>query len=434
MIHILIKRLLPLGSCIFGLLVLTGECLATPSVNDYTNDSSVGDLSGAQKYVHNTNNLPNCNQALQIGIAFPLTNTLDGLNFTIQQLKKLNIKKVRFDENWNYREPEQGEFVWEPLDKRINIFYDNNIDILLTINSTGPAWACQDQIDSDCTYKNPDDFKNYIEEVLKRHTNKIDKIQFGNEWEIYPFEAEKFVSYANILYDAVKKISPNTKVAIGGLTAKTPIYNRVCVEKKELDFSNLQLEAITASELNQQIENDFCVRRVAKYIAINQKVIDVLKDIKYDLFDIHLYDDAENWPIYLDFFKKLTNKPIIVSEVGVINPDYEIYSEDYHLQRFEKYLNIIQSLPIEEFYHFLLVDSDYTYHKKSGLMTLDKKEKKAYVFLADIMNEDCSINPPTTPEGTVPTLDKWGLLLLTLLLFRRLLKKGIAVKDVGRPM
>jgi hypothetical protein len=60
----------------------------------------------------------------------------------------------------------QGQFNWAPLDDRINWAYNNGYDILLTIQSNGPDWACSGvQNDRSCVFDN-NYFKIYIDALL----------------------------------------------------------------------------------------------------------------------------------------------------------------------------------------------------------------------------------------------------------------------------
>ncbi len=53
---------------------------------------------------------------------------------------------------------------------------------------------------------------------------------------------------------------------------------------------------------------------IKKHVLKNfkEKVLFVFNNAKYDIIDIHLYDDAENWHKYIDLLPK--DKPIIVTE------------------------------------------------------------------------------------------------------------------------
>ncbi len=325
-----------------------------------------------------------------VGISFPPVKTERELEFTFSKFKDLGINKVRFETKWAFREPKKGEFNWSPLDRRIDFFNKVGISMFLTVDATGPDWACKENNEKTCTYKDLDDFRNFVGELSKRYSNKIDKIQFGNEWDnVFVGTKEEFVEYSNIFYKEFKKNSPETKVVLGGLTRSSFLYEDICLNNKKLNFSNLDIvNDLSDKELFDQVKNEICVERKEKMERTYKDVLYVLKNIKYDLVDLHLYDDAENWNLAVENLIKKINKPLIVSEFGGPNPEFEKYSDEYQVERVKKYIEVVKSLPIEEAYYFKLLDSANSYHDKSGLIKEGgKKHKPAYdIFKKFIVN------------------------------------------------
>lgn len=60
-----------------------------------------------------------------------------------------------------------------------------------------------------------------------------------------------------------------------------------------------------------------------------------------------------------------------------MNPDYEIYNEDYHAGRVQKYLETVSVLDIQEAYYFKPFDDRASTHKESGLFIEDGSRTKA---------------------------------------------------------
>jgi len=312
-----------------------------------------------------------------LNISFPPVESQEQLDFTLEHLTALGAKGVRFSEEWKFREAERGVFKWASLDARINFFKENNIAILLTIQSNGPTWACSKTNEKSCVFSDLNAFRNYVAELLKRYPNKIDKIQFGNEWQsdyLYVGDEYEFVSAANVLYEEVQKWSPNTKVVLGGFSIGQ--LSGWAVLEGRLDYAynsdgkRVDLTSIQRSLSDQQIT------------ALVHRSTYVLENAKYDLLDIHLYDDAENWSIYYQLMKdkNTKNKPIIVTEFGGPNLNVEQYSDDYQAERLRKYIEVIDSLGISEAYFFKLVESDGAHpaHIKSGLISKQLNIKPAY--------------------------------------------------------
>ncbi|MBN2143826.1 MAG: cellulase family glycosylhydrolase [Candidatus Aureabacteria bacterium] len=319
-------------------------------------------------------------EEVDFGLSFPPIKNAKEIQFTIQEMKSLNISLVRISTDWKFREPEKEIFNWPPLDQRINSLYTNHISILLTITAVAPDWACTDRTSHGTgVFTNARDFRKYVQALLKRYKDKIDKIQFANEWdnpEWYPGTEKEYVQFNNILYDEVKNISPKIKVILGGLTRLYPVYMSRCVNKYPLSFKEMSLKP--GIDLYERCDR-ICTKQFLK-----TRVEYVLKNAKYDMIDLHLYDDAENWKFYVKTITSIITKPVLVSEFGGPSSQFEIYSEEYHANRMLKYIDAIKTLPIMEAYYFNLIDNPQTYHENSGLMKANLDKKKAYYIFKNV--------------------------------------------------
>lgn len=315
-------------------------------------------------------------QYVTLGISFPPVADAEQRAFTKPHLDNLNVKKIRIGENWSFREPTQGNFNWQPLDNRINWAYENGYEILLTIQSNAPDWACSStQNTRSCVFNNNNDFKNYIDLLLQRHSDKISKIQFGNEWQSdywYAGTANNFVEANNILYTSVQENSPSTRVVLGGFTAISLRFLAGCNGKVSSfrDDEGILYDAdFLATHCPTPIIQDVITR-------INT----VMQNAQYDIIDLHFYDDVEQWDEYYLNFKDMTTKPIIVTEFGGPNMNYETYSDVFQAERLEQYIKKLDSLKIPEAYFFKLVEgTNNPAHAKSGLIENPSLvEKPAY--------------------------------------------------------
>jgi len=321
---------------------------------------------------------------LTLGISFPPVSDEEQRNFTKPLLDELNVKYIRISEEWAFREPTEGNFNWESLDNRINWAFNNNIKIMLTIQSNGPEWTCSSlQNDNSCVYINNEKFKNYIEQLLQRYSGKIAKIQFGNEWQSdfwYIGTAQEFTEVNNILHNAVQTYSPNTKTVLGGFTA---------ISLRFLAGCNGNINSFYDDEgvfYDNTYFTDNCNSVEFQYIF--NKIEYVLENALYDELDIHLYDDVENWDEYYENFKSMTSKPIIVSEFGGPNMNYETYSDNYQADRLYKYIRKLDSLQITEVYYFKLVEgTNNPAHEKSGLIRKSDLSKKKSFEIFKSFNE-----------------------------------------------
>jgi len=300
----------------------------------------------------------------QIGISFPPVANAEQRDFAKLHLDSLGIKKIRFGEDWSFREPTQGEFNWSPLDDRINWAINNGYEVLLTIQSRGPSWACGLQNANSCVFIDNLFFKNYIDSLLSRYSNQIDKIQFGNEWQTnfwYIGSAEEFIASHNVLYNSVQEYSPTTEVVLGGFTTSSLRYLAYCN-----GYINHFIED-DGTIIDSTLIDDICDADFL--IAGRERIDSVLANALYDIIDLHFYDDYEIWPeLFSNFIDTLTT-PILVSEFGGPNMNVEPYSEEYQADRTFKYIKTLDSLGIPEIYYFKLVEGTANpAHSTSGLI------------------------------------------------------------------
>ena len=308
-----------------------------------------------------------CNK--NYGLSFPPFADQEQIDFSLEQMDALDIERIRIAIDWRNREPQQGEYYWEPMDYRMKRASENNISVLLSVPAIGPEWACGGE--NECVL-HEDHFRRYVKNIVTRYN--IDKIQFGNEWE--ERSAEDHVRLNNILYNVTKEYSPQTQVVLGGITRAYPMIELYCNQNEDLDFSDLEFSSGYSEEkLLKRVEQEICPSNMS------ENVLYVFRNAKYEMIDIQLYDDPLNWPDYIKILPG--DKPIIVSEFGGPSSVFEKTNQKYQAKRLKDYLETIESLPIEEAYHFKLVDTDYSYHKDSGLFDKRLKKKEAYeVFQA----------------------------------------------------
>ncbi|MFK7923597.1 MAG: hypothetical protein AB8H47_16690 [Bacteroidia bacterium] len=321
---------------------------------------------------------------LELGISFPPVENEKQRSFTEEELNILNVKKIRFAEDWAFREATQGEYNWGPLDARIAWTQTNNYEVLLTIQSKGPDWACSNrQNERSCVYSNNQDFENYIVALLQRYPDQIAKIQYGNEWQSdfwYIGSATEFVEANNVLYQAVQQHSPTTKVVLGGFTTISLRLMAGCAGKL-VDFTDDDGALFDQTYLDANCGDD-------EFVAGLARIDTVLQNAQYDELDLHLYDDPGNWDEIYNHFKTLTNKPLIVSEFGGPNLNLEPKSDSYQAERIEYYIRKIDSLQIPEAYFFRLVEgSNNPAHATSGLIkNITNKRKDGFEIFRRFSN------------------------------------------------
>ncbi|HBE02965.1 MAG: hypothetical protein A2096_00900 [Spirochaetes bacterium GWF1_41_5] len=334
-------------------------------------------------------------EPVQWGISFPPGRTPNELAFTAVYYQKAGIKRLRLSENWSLREPKKGSFNWPPLDARVNWADKNHFLLMLTLETEAPDWArspAPPRGNGFC--RSEDDFRRYISALLDRYAGKLDKIQFGNEWDSfagYNGTAADYLRFHQIVAEETRRRSPQTKVILGGITAAWPWYTEGAARIKTIHFpENMPWATDYSAErlLNKLVR----ARKKWETNGFEQRFITVLSRASFDILDIHLYDFPEQWAWMIESFRKLCSRPIIVSEFGCPNPEYEKYSQIYQAERLELAMNTLAQLPISEAYHFTLVDHPGAYHKQNGLLNTRGKEKKAWaVFTAFIKKQSIAV-------------------------------------------
>lgn len=316
---------------------------------------------------------------IKAGLSFPPFANSRQQEFTLNAMSHMGLDRMRIAIDWRNREPVQGSFFWDPMDQRMQKAKDSSIKVFLTILSIGPEWACLPSGKDGANLFDEEALKAFFEALLSRY-DTIDKIQFGNEWEAGSDgytdreSLKRFVLYTNVLYEVVQEHSPQTQVVLGGLTRLYPLIEKFGDATDTLDFSPLQLSrGWSRDSLIKRIEKD---RAAYENMQIQQNIMYVFEHATYDVLDVHLYDDAENWEAYLSVLPK--DVPIVVSEFGGPSSEFEQTQDTYHAKRMEAYIDAIERLPITEAYYFKLVDSKESYHKHSGLYTKSLRKKPAY--------------------------------------------------------
>ncbi|MDP2812537.1 MAG: cellulase family glycosylhydrolase [bacterium] len=370
---------------------LFSACLGTFDAND----DGVHDINDVVIYGANNQNQTWCNQWVPecAAVSAP-TNELEfGLDvnmrtraetdFSISVMNDLGINKTKIWENWILREPVSGEYIWAGLDMRVNSLSAADKDIIFIIKPVGIvngsiSWYCRvDLANQDsCVFKPEyeDDFAKYIQAIVQRYPGKIDKIEFSNEWDSnlhFIGTAQDYVKYANILYDTVKKYSPDTKVSLGSITKWPLIYVAACKLNLINEFYN------DGQLVSDKQRTTWC--RSNDVIAKNEKVAYVFANAKYDMVDVHFYDDPENWDEYMTALQSnfnVNNKPVIVTEFGGPNENdtrFDPYSEEFQATELQRYLDALTPLPILEAYYFRMIsgEGEGINHPLTGLMKME---------------------------------------------------------------
>ncbi|MFC1672306.1 beta-galactosidase [Planctomycetota bacterium] len=316
---------------------------------------------------------------VHLGMAFPPISREAAREMTAKALKELNIKWLRTEIHWRTIEEKKGQYNWSGLDAKMKWIADNNLNAVMTIATAAPDWAALEKNEKSAVYRNTDDFRTFVTAVARRYADRIKIVQYGNEWHgVHWFigTPEQFVEYNNIAYDVFKQHSPTTRFCLGGFATGSlramSLYNGKIGSYRH---------GITGEIVTREKWDRAGKKQKKKIDQAAQRITHVARNAKYDMVDIHLYDDPENWKIYHDMVKELCgNKKVIVTEFGGPNQKYQKYDEDFHVKELRKYIEAIDSLDIKIALHFYMVEGD-ALHGKSALFRIDGKDPSSALGL-----------------------------------------------------
>jgi hypothetical protein len=333
-----------------------------------------------------------CINYTRLGISFPAVTDQEQMDFSQYHLDFLDVSMIRIAEDWKLREATQGVYNWGPIDARMNWIEANNYDVLLTIQSNGPDWACNSELQNDlsCAFSDSAAFRKYIDTLLVRYGNNIKKIQFGNEWHSdywYIGYAADFIRANNTVWESVQANAPQIQVVLGGFASGTMTSLAGCYG---------YLDSVRLPDSDTWYQQDIILAHCnsPEIQAVAAKQDSILSLCHYDIIDMHLYDDVEYWPLYYHIMDSITAGayPIIATEMGGPNLVNELpYSDEFQSERLYQYIKCVDSLQIPEVYYFKLVTGGTAaeYHQESGLIDDETLLEKPAYYLFKTMNCDC---------------------------------------------
>ena len=137
----------------------------------------------------------------------------------------LGMKWVKQQVQWEVYEPERGQYNWSVLDFVVPVAQEFGIKLVLSV-VTAPAWAREPGADLSRhgPPANPQDYANFVGEILKRYPGQIHAIEVWNEMNIdrewttpRGISATEYVALLKPTYEVIKSIDPGVMVITGAL-------------------------------------------------------------------------------------------------------------------------------------------------------------------------------------------------------------------------
>jgi len=328
---------------------------------------------------------------LELGIAFPGVSSPEALQKTIAALTDFSQSYVRIGEHWSLRETADDVFSWGPLETRLDAFSAAGIKVLLSIEShEWPAWLSSTGAHSETATL--DQFRYFVRELLRLYGDRIEYIQFGNEWNweidtYFAGDENAFIDYTNILGEEVtswrNSVSGSTPVHVLGSFAggNQLAYDQGLLSSIVIDGTPVYTEKVSAYGALPQSER------------VTVRTRHVLQDAAFEMLDIHLYDNVQDWDKSVSAYQQAladvgkSSLPLIVSEFGGpwatdLYPEFGKPSPNILADRLVSYVHTLDGLPVSVAFFFKLNESsEPEYHNDSFLIDRWGSHMPAYGVL-----------------------------------------------------
>lgn len=327
--------------------------------------------------------------SLSLGLAFPTVNTAAALADTVAAMADLELGHVRIGEDWSLREPADDVFNWAPLESRLSAFQAAGTKVLLSIESHAwPSWL--NSTGSHAEAETLDQFRAYVRELLRLQGSRIEYIQFGNEWnwEIDDYLAgdpSAFVAYTNILHAEVLAYR-----AEGGYAGPIHVLGSYSGgDALAYDQGLLAQIVIGGTPVYQDRVKAYAALAPGERISV--RTGQVLRDSAFEVLDIHLYDNSQDWDKCVSAYTQAladagkADLPLIVSEFGGpwardLYPVFGKPSKEVLAMRLVDYVHALDALPVQVAYFFKLNEAE-VYHDDSYLVDAGGNRMPAFEVL-----------------------------------------------------
>ncbi|MBX6169539.1 MAG: hypothetical protein IRY84_18155, partial [Thermobispora bispora] len=233
-------------------------------------------------------------QGIRLGVVRGISYGLFGPPGTfVPQARSLGAGIVRAYLYWSQVEPEPGRYRWEVVDALLGQL-DGDEEVWITLCSSSP-WATRTPTDflPPSPAHDPDAYAEFVRRVVRRCAGRVRYWQCDNEPSntglLWAGTAEEYAAQLTVMYAAVKEADPAAAVVLGGCG-----YD------------------VLGSEPGSEQWRFF------------ERVLADGRDA-FDLFDVHLYGDADAVPAHIEAVRKLMRahdclKPVVVGEYAAPVP------------------------------------------------------------------------------------------------------------------
>ncbi|ELN0130578.1 cellulase family glycosylhydrolase [Raoultella planticola] len=165
----------------------------------------------------------NSDADITLGVNDHLANqSTEYVDTSINKMKSLGIKIVRFDASWKFVEDKKGEYgIPEKWDQLISKLNHNSIEPLIILDYGNKYYNNGDKPISDSDI---DAFKRYVTFLVKHFKGKVRYYQIWNEWNgkvgnTTPGDVDGYKKLVKSVYPVIKQIDPNSLVIVSSFSS-----------------------------------------------------------------------------------------------------------------------------------------------------------------------------------------------------------------------
>lgn len=350
----------------------------------------------------------------RLGLAFPGSQTQ-----YYPYMARAGMGVARIAVTWELIEPRPGEFNWRGLDGRVAALLALGIQPFLTFESKSD-WATKPETHKvkNQAPKNLDDWRRFVNRVVERYdgdgvddmpglSGRVAYYQAANEWESptnpsggWIGSGDDLIAFINVSEAAVKAADPKAIFVLGGIAAFN--LDVMLVAQKRADFEVRQRWSHTSETVLTEREiNGPEIRQI-----IEERVLPVLREARYDIADAHLYGPEERDAARMALLADLTGRPVLSAECGGPSRDYgrEYTPEAHFLAVVHRNLNVL-SVDDAICLWFRLGEDDKTTwgNRYTALYDVNKQPKPgiyAYRMLARLIDANTRVATlPSSPAA-----------------------------------
>ncbi|MCE6953149.1 hypothetical protein LAZ40_22205 [Cereibacter sphaeroides] len=323
---------------------------------------------------------------------------------------------ARIAVTWQLIEPERGRYNWRGLDERVGALLALGIRPFLTFESKSD-WGTRPET-SKVKNGDPTDlglWTGFVGRVTERYDGdgrddmpglkgRVVHYQAANEWESptnpsggWIGSGAALIAYINATHDAVKAADPQAVFVLGGIASFNLDVLLVALDRADFRVQQRWSEASTTVFDRDRIKSPDIAA------LIDERVMPVLREARYDIADAHLYGPEERDAARLALLAELSGRPVLSAECGGPSRDYgdDYTPEGHFLAAVHRHLNVLASGGAFCLWFRLGEDDKTTWGNRfTALYTNDARPKPgvwAFRMLARLLGPD--VLPHPLPSG-----------------------------------